>query len=198
MRLRATTETTRICRAAFLIVWLAIPLQLYADPDTAQNSATRPYGAAVVDVVEPAYRVRRSPSMAVFYKVGRNGELIPDKLAADTIADPDAAPSRLVVGAKSASASGQKRAAKSGAERGKAKQRYRSVEAYRCEQHHLYYTNDGRCIRPAYSYVRPGRQGDKSTRKSLPPQRMQKSVTHSSHKNKNASPQSKGRAGGRH
>jgi hypothetical protein len=143
----------------------------------------------LADSAEPGYRVTRSPTMAVFYTVGSDDTLTREKLSVETIADPDASRSRLVVGLQSNDATRGKARLRKSASMQTRETHYSASDAYRCERHRLYYTNDGRCIRPVYRVKR----ASKHTGAEKPLPHMQKSPGDFG-ANKNSTPRAPRRA----
>lgn len=178
MLLQGNLSLAVIPPASFVVLLAVFSLQAKADPASPAKSV-----AVRSNVTEQEYRITRSPTMAAFYTVGDDDELIREDLSVETIADPDASPSRLVVGMSSKSSA--KGNPKKTSARPAQSTRNTAGAADRCEQHRLYYTRDGRCIRPVYRVTHPPHRGNQPA----PMPRMQKSVDTSSGRTKNGKPQ---------
>ena len=109
---------------------------------------------AWADAVENEYRTRRSPTMAVFYSVADDGRSTREPVDVATISDPGARPSRAIVTGRPKS----KRKVRPKAEPLQTisvsdRHVHRdSFAEFRCEQYGFYYTRNGKCLMPAWSW----------------------------------------------
>jgi len=100
------------------------------------------------------YRTQSSPTMARFYTVEDNGRSVRDVVEVAVIADPDARPSRVIVTGRSRV---KKKAEPAKDRRVSLKVSVESVyrdsfAEFRCERYGFYYTSNGDCVVPAWSF----------------------------------------------
>ena len=91
--------------------------------------------------------------MARFYSVAADGSLSEEKPDSEGIGTPEPGEHRLVVGA-GVSGSEQKPAGNAGStdkvEIVVRKKKARKADRWQCERNGLYYTEDGRCVKPSW------------------------------------------------
>ena len=98
------------------------------------------------------YTIRRSPTMAAFYTVSKEGRSVPEVVDVVMIADPDAKPGRAVVTGRSKSRQKARRNKLRRASTPSARAPHDSFAEYRCERYGFYYTSSGNCVVPAATY----------------------------------------------
>jgi len=102
------------------------------------------------DQTETSHKIVPAPTMAVFYVIDSEGRSVLEAPSVPTILSSDAISSRTVV--ESRRSVKQKARRKRGQSKvvliHRTRKSHDTDEAFRCEQHGFYYTNDGRCVMP--------------------------------------------------
>ncbi len=104
------------------------------------------------DQTEIGHKTVLAPTMAVFYVIDGEGRSVLEAPSVPTILSSNAKSSRSVVGSRRSIERKARR------KRGRStvifirhtRKSHDAREAFRCEQHGFYYTNDGRCVRPNF------------------------------------------------
>ena len=102
------------------------------------------------DQTEIGHKTVLTPMMAVFYVIDSEGRSVLEAPSVPTILSSNANSSRSVVGSRRSIERKARR------KRGRStvifirhtRKSHDADEAFRCEQHGFYYTNDGRCVLP--------------------------------------------------
>jgi len=105
---------------------------------------------ASADVPESEYKVRRSPTMAVFYSVEGDGRAVREAVDVAVIADPDASPSRTIVTGKPKpkKETAPKKVQRVLLKKSVKRSYHDSFAEFRCERYGFYYTRRGECVLP--------------------------------------------------
>ena len=126
--------------------------------------------AEIFDITELQQPDNTSPAMTGFYTVTPDGETTPEdpvKSGFAITAGSDFDPERAAEDAPGTDASGQSSEEASSSKKPPRKSRTVRIrvrrkppeqnlaDQFQCERHGLYYTNDGRCILPAYQHYLP-------------------------------------------